>query len=101
MESPKKNVAPAMVALAGWLVPGMGYWLLGQRARALVVGLTTLLIFAAGILIAGVRVIEVPGYDDRGNAIQVQTGPREKQWIMLSRGGLGEIGNKPWYVGQV
>jgi hypothetical protein len=102
MQSEKKNVSPAVVALAGWLLPGLGYWLLGERARAIVVGVTTLLLFAGGILIAGVRVIEVPGYDDRGNKILVQTGPGEREWNLFTFNGVkNEIGNKPWYVGQI
>src|SRR5438874_10270452 len=100
MESERKKVSPAVVAFAGWLVPGLGYWLLGERARGVVVGATTLLLFFAGLLVAGVRVIEVPGYDDRGEKIEVQTGPRSKQWIMLVRPHI-EIANKPWYVGQI
>src|SRR5437764_13317405 len=51
---------PPLVAVAAWLVPGSGYWLIGQRGRALAVGLTIVALFAAGILIAGIRVVEAP-----------------------------------------
>jgi len=87
--------APAIVAIAGWLVPGLGYWLMGQRTRALVVGATTLVLFLAGILIAGIRVIEVPGFDDSGKSIPVRTDQSIFGWTG------NEIANKPWYVGQV
>jgi hypothetical protein len=33
---------PPLVALAGWLLPGAGYWLIGQKVRAVTVGVTIL-----------------------------------------------------------
>lgn len=52
--------------------------MIGQRARALVVGITILLIFLAGLAIGGIRVIDAPaGY----------TFP-----LILQ---------KPWFIGQV
>lgn len=44
-------------ALAGWLIPGLGHWLLGQRRRGLIVGLSILALWAAGLLIGGIGVI--------------------------------------------
>lgn len=57
---------PPGVALMGWLVPGMGYVLLGQRARGITVGITVLFIFAMGILIGGIRVMDPPGWGQFG-----------------------------------
>jgi hypothetical protein len=51
---------PPLVALAAWLIPGAGYWLIGQRIRGFVVGVTILLLFVAGLLIGGMHVIESP-----------------------------------------
>jgi hypothetical protein len=51
-----------LVALLGWILPGAGYWLIGQRGRALCSGISILVLWILGLLIAGVRVIEVPGY---------------------------------------
>ncbi len=59
-----------LVALASWLVPGAGYWLIGQRGRALGVGITITVLFILGLLVGGVRVIEVPGYS-------INTGERQ------------------------
>ena len=59
--SPSSPLLPAGVAALSWLLPGSGYLLLGQRTRGLVVGITILSLFFLGLLIAGVRVIEVPG----------------------------------------
>ena len=51
------------MAIAAWLIPGSGYLLLGQRGRGLGVGITIITLFLLGILVAGVRVIEVPGFE--------------------------------------
>ena len=71
-----------MVALAQWLLPGAGYWLIGQRARALVVGVTILVIFTLGILIAGIRVVQAPDMAGGGNVAR-------------------RILNRPWFIGQI
>jgi hypothetical protein len=66
---------PPLVALLGWVLPGAGYLLLGQRGRAMGVGITIIVLFVMGLLIGGVRVIEVPGYD-------VSTGQRQMINVM-------------------
>lgn len=108
------SMPPApLVAIAGWLVPGAGYWLIGHRARALVVGVTIITLFLAGTLIGGVRAIQVPGYGEDGGRLYIEPGGRireqlpgraqpSNQWVMTdSRAVLGEIGNKPWSICQV
>jgi hypothetical protein len=76
------NSSPPVVALAGWLLPGLGYWLIGQRGRALACGLTILIVFFGGILIAGVRVVQAPDMTASGNAFQ-------------------RVLQRPWFIGQV
>ena len=71
-----------LVALAGWLVPGSGYWLIGQKTRAVVIGASVILLFLLGILIAGVAVVEAPSLGGGGSL-------------------LGRILQKPWFLGQV
>jgi len=71
-----------VVALAGWLVPGAGYWLIGQRVRAVTVGVTILLIFLLGIFISGIRVVQAPEMSGRGNVLQ-------------------RVLQRPWFIGQV
>jgi hypothetical protein len=75
-------VPPPLVALAGWLIPGAGYWLIGQRVRAVTVGVTILAIFTLGILISGIRVVQAPEMSGSGSMFQ----------RVLSR---------PWFIGQV
>ena len=65
------NVPVPVVAIASWLVPGAGYWLMGQRARGFVVGATIMALFIGGLLVGGVKVLEVPGYGDHGQPLVV------------------------------
>jgi hypothetical protein len=62
MSTPDKTFMPPppVVAIAGWLVPGLGYCMLGQRLRGTVVGVTILLLFVAGLVIGGLHVIDAP-----------------------------------------
>lgn len=71
-----------LVALSGWLVPGAGYWLIGHRQRAMVIGVTIIVLFFAGVLIGGVRVVDPPDLSGSGS--------------LVSR-----ILDKPWFIGQV
>jgi hypothetical protein len=118
----------ALVALAAWVLPGLGYWLIRERTRAIAIGVTILLLYASGLLIGNVRVVDVPGYDNAGEPVlieyrreRVQIGGREgevireyrvspgdefgrnmegeRKWIVRAHF-LSEIVNKPWYVGQ-
>lgn len=113
--------APPIVAVAGWLLPGAGYALIGQRTRAIVVGTTVIVMFLCGILIAGIRVIDVPGYDNLGFEVRLRTPAlsrdaqrrdvgQKMEWTdpnfyagdrALTSKPLSEVVNKPWYVAQV
>lgn len=70
-----------VVALAGWLIPGAGYWLIGQRTRGLTIGITIFLLFVAGIFIGGIKVVDAPDFN---------TNP-------VSLFGMAQ---KPWFIGQ-
>jgi hypothetical protein len=80
MSSSESVIPPPapLAALVGWLIPGAGYWLLGQRARAAIIGSVVLFLFAAGVLIGGVRVVDAP----------TEISPTA-------------LLNKPWFIGQV
>jgi hypothetical protein len=69
---------PPLAALCAWLVPGAGYWLLGQRARAVIILLVVIAFFVFGFLIGVVRVVDAP-----------------------TQFSLSEILEKPWFIGQV
>ena len=109
-DSARINRSPPLVALAGWLVPGGGYLLIGQRSRGLTVGLTIVALFLLGLLVGGVRALEVPGWDEHGHQIRLNArGYRvhpddasygRAQWVMR-RSALSEIRAKPWSIAQV
>lgn len=86
------------MALAGWIVPGLGYVLIGERGRGLIAGVTILLTFVFGLLIGGIRVVDVPGYDTYGNATTVNIGGAPV-WTVRARF-TNEVLNKPWYMAQ-
>ena len=107
----RTNISPPLAALATWVVPGGGYWLLGQRARALTVGVAVVVLFVLGLLIGGVRALEVPGWDDDGTKIRLNSRGEKVRpeyepsyssgtWILL-RNPLLELRTKPWYIAQV
>jgi hypothetical protein len=82
MSRPSNSFPPPLVALAGWLIPGAGYWLIGQRVRAITVGVTILVLFTLGILIAGMRVVQAPDMSGPGSTLQ-------------------RVLQRPWFIGQV
>lgn len=105
------RLPPPLVALAGWFIPGAGYWIIGEFARGTVVFTAIIVLWLSSLLIAGVRVIEVPGYDSRdGMQVRIyreqrvlpyQADYERGKWAVTNGGFLAEIANKPWFVGQV
>src|SRR4051812_50138373 len=59
---------PALVAAAGWAVPGLGYWFVGQRGRGIVIGVTVVTLFVLGLLIGGGRGLEGAAFSPFGEA---------------------------------
>ena len=45
-------------AVAGWLLPGMGHAMVGQRKRGIIIGVTIGALWLAGLLIGGLGVID-------------------------------------------
>lgn len=76
-----RSVPPPIVALATWVIPGSGYWLIGEKARGLTVGITIIILFVLGLLIGGVKVVDPPP-----NALSSP---------------INAITQKPWFVGQI
>lgn len=99
-----------MVAFAGWVLPGAGHWLLGERTRGLTIGVTIICLFLLGLLLSGIRVIEVPGYDEKGAEVRLDPVGRRVDkysseyinagWALTSGGFVAEVANKPWFIPQ-
>jgi hypothetical protein len=70
-----------VVAIATWLVPGSGYLLLGQISRGLTIGLTVIVLFALGVLMGGIHVVDPPTFTKGANHV-------------------AELLQKPSYIGQ-
>ena len=54
------STSPITVAICSWLMPGLGYWLIGERVRGWIAGICIILLFLGGLLIGGVRVVQAP-----------------------------------------
>jgi len=50
-----------VVAVAGWLLPGAGYFLLGQKKRAIIIFVTITLTLCTGLYIGSIGVIDFEG----------------------------------------
>ena len=96
---PRRDQRPArpawLVAVAALLLPGLGYVLAGERGRGIVAGTTILLLFAAGLFVGGVRVVDVPGYSD-GQRLLTPDG----RWVTTARP-VNALLQKPWFIGQM
>ncbi|MDB5355682.1 MAG: hypothetical protein JWN24_2135 [Phycisphaerales bacterium] len=122
-DAPKSSgPAPALVALVAWAIPGAGYVLLGQRARGFTVGITIIVLFFLGLLIGGIRSLEVPGYSAHGAKLiastvfgvdrqgrrttalriseTVPSGSAVDGWVLLTHP-LEELRSKPWSIAQI
>jgi hypothetical protein len=123
------HISPALVAVVAWLIPGGGYFLLGERKRAFTVGTSIILLFLMGILIGGIRIMDPPGWGEYGYMDQLilrpgrsategfltkvepssdeqANDPREGQHDEIVGSALlgqpfAEISDKPWYVCQI
>jgi hypothetical protein len=127
----RRSSSPTLVCLCAWLVPGGGYFLLGQFTRALVVGVTIIALFLAGILIGGIRIMDPPGWGQYGFMDQLvqkfdrQHGQFEDDFTRIEPSSaaqarnprdddrdksvgsalfnepISELSDKPWFVGQI
>jgi hypothetical protein len=81
-----------VVTLAAWLLPGAGHFIIGQRSRGLTIGISILVLFVLGLLIGGMRVVDMPSWN------RVRQLRQERQ--SLPGAALSAVMEKPWYVGQ-
>lgn len=114
------KVSPVLAAIVAWLVPGAGYLLIGQRARGLTIGVSIFFLFFFGLMVGGVRCLDVPGYSPHGQQVfyyvqENSSGARvgktaekdklpadavDPAWI-LTRQPVDELRSKPWSIAQI
>ncbi len=121
----KAKPSPGIVGICAWLLPGGGYFILGERTRGAVVSISIILLFLMGILIGGIRIMDPPGWGQYGYMTQiVGRGPEDFRRVnptnaqeqaepavhdgrgrgfgpAFTREPLSELGSKPWFVGQI
>lgn len=64
-------------AVAGWLIPGLGHLILGQRRRGIILAVTITSLWLAGLLIGGISVID---RHDRGEPPDDNQSLRSSSW---------------------
>jgi TM2 domain-containing membrane protein YozV len=124
---PRAGVA-VLVGIFSWLIPGFGYFLLGQRARFVIIFTGIFSLFMGGIAIGGIRIMDPPGWDEYGYQSQMVwhdtdglqhftqdrfNPPDDKEQRLIDLGidqvigpaikvqPMAEIADKPWYVLQI
>lgn len=130
-ETPRSPVSIPVVVVCAWLIPGGGYFLIGQRARAMTVFVAVAALFLAGIVIGGIRIMDPPGWGQYGYMTQLvqqydrrhremtddyttvePSSPDEERnpstsdldqhvGAALWHQPMAELVDKPWYVGQI
>jgi hypothetical protein len=128
MQASRHVASPAKTALCAWLIPGGGYWVIGQKSRAITVFISVLVVFFMGILVGGIRVMDPPGWGDYGFMTQLvnrqidsthyeiipvdpmtqdqadnpTSDDRDRSWHpAVVEHPMDELSDKPWFVGQV
>jgi len=90
----------AIVGLLAWTVPGGGYWALGDRRRALVVGLTITVTFLMGLYIGSLGVVDQVGAK-YWYAAQVMTSPAVFLLGRYGASGVYAVYGRPYEIGQI
>lgn len=120
---PSVAPSPALVGIAAWLVPGAGYYLMGQISRAATIGISIIILFVLGILVGGIRVMDPPGWGQYGYRVQLvqrrtmvrrvdpltEAEERDPRQVAIDQtlgpallaGPIGELSEKPWFLGQI
>jgi hypothetical protein len=88
-----------MVALAAWMVPGLGHWLLGERGRGLVFLVVICVTFWGGVAVGGVRSTVTPKENGAWIAAQLCAGPQALAAMYLGKADQSRHGDRhkaPW-----
>jgi hypothetical protein len=101
MKSKSNRLLPLMiVGLAGWLVAGGGYFLLGQRKRAAIVCVTIFVTFFLGLYVGSVGVID-PVEAKLWYALQIMFSPAVALLGYIAAGGGFTVYGRCGEIGQI
>jgi hypothetical protein len=89
-----------LVALAGWIVPGGGYFLIKEISRGLIVFLTISLVFFAGIYIGSIGIIDWVG-SFPWFLLQMANSPLVAIIGTFTAGGAYPVYGRPCEIGQI
>jgi len=88
------------VAVAGWLVPGGGYFLLKETKRGMIILVTIVVTFCIGVYIGSIGVID-PGDAKAWYVAQMMNSPFVAILGNLTKGGAYKVVGKPGEIAQI
>ena len=89
-----------IVALAGWLVPGAGFYLLNEKKRAIIIFIAITLTFCTGLYVGSVGVVDPVGSWPWYIA-QIMSSPFVALLGHISAGGGYAVYGRPNEIGQL
>lgn len=89
-----------IVGLAGWLVPGGGYFLLGWRKQAAIVSITIVATFCLGLYVGSIGVIDPVG-GKLWYVLQIMFSPVVAVLGYITAGGGFAVFGRPGEIGQI
>lgn len=92
-ESPAINLKdPIMAALLAWLVPGLGHWYQGRRAKAVLFFVCIMGLFCYGVYLGGGTVKDADGQEHKlgyGRAVYLSTQRDDMRLYFIGQIGVG------------
>jgi Na+/H+-dicarboxylate symporter len=88
------------VALAGWIVPGGGYFVIKEFTRGIIVFLTICLVFCAGIYIGSIGIVDWVG-SFPWFLLQMANSPLVAVIGTFTAGGAYPVFGRPCEIGQI
>ena len=98
--SNKTRVGPAAVGFLSWLVPGAGFFLIGEKTRGTIVLVAITATFLTGLYVGSIGVID-PVQARPWYVAQVMTSPLVMALGRYTAAGGFEIYGKPQEIGQL
>ncbi|HVP13047.1 MAG TPA: DUF6677 family protein [Phycisphaerae bacterium] len=81
---PQRPPSTAFAAILAWVLPGLGHWWIGERARGLILFIVVTVTFWGGVAVAGIRSTVTPKENGAWIAAQLCLGPQAFVAMYLS-----------------